>query len=482
MVISRLKRIGNVKWEIPPASVKGMKVPARIFADEQMIGRVEESSIRQLVNAATLPGVLQQTLGMPDIHQGYGLPIGGVMATDPDEGIVSPGAAGYDINCGVRLMTTPLERERVLPRADETADELARSIPHGVGRGGLINLSSRDYEKLAEAGARWAVDKGFGSPEDLESTEEGGCIKGGDPASTSKEARRRGHDQIGTIGSGNHFCEIQWVDEIYEKEIAEKFGLYKNQVVVMIHTGSRGFGHQIATDYIGQMGHAMKKYGISVPDNELACAPVDSPEGRDYISAMAVAANYAWANRQVIMHLVRLALIRMFGGMSMESMKLVYDVAHNIIKEEEHSIGGKKRKVMVHRKGATRAFPAAHPDLAEKYRETGQPVIVPGDMGRMSFILAGRPASMEESIGSSCHGAGRLMSRHAAIKKARSSGMRIRDELAGRGISVRAAGKRTLMEEMPLAYKDVSEVVNVVSKAGLAVIVARMRPIAVIKG
>ena len=482
MKVSDLKRISDVQWEIPASAKKGMRVPARVFVDEKMLKTVDDTSLEQLANAACLPGVRQYTLGMPDIHQGYGLPIGGVMATDPASGIISPGAAGYDINCGVRLMATPLTREQVKGRSAELADEMARSVPHGVGRGGKISLSTSDYEQIAEKGSRWAIDKGYGLPADAESTEANGALKGGDIAKTSDRARQRGSDQMGTIGSGNHFCEIQWVDEILEPEIARQWGLEKNQVVLMIHSGSRGFGHQVATDYLKTMETAMKKYGIQVPDRQLACTPLSSGEGGDYFSAMNMAANYAWANRQVMMHLCRIVLARMFGIKDLESMPLIYDVAHNIIKLEEHSVNGEKRKLLVHRKGATRAFPPGHSELPEKYRSTGQPVIVPGDMGRMSFILAGRQGAMDGSFGSSCHGAGRAMSRKKAFKLAEGGGKGVKAELARQGIEVRAAGNKTLAEEQPLAYKDVSEVVDVVARAGFAVPVARMRPIAVVKG
>lgn len=479
---SDLKRIDEVQWEIDPSKKEGMKVPARIFVNEKMLKSVDDTSIEQLANAACLPGVQLYTLGMPDIHQGYGLPIGGVMATDPVNGVISPGAAGYDINCGVRLMTTPLSREQVTAKSAELADELARSIPHGVGRGGKLNLSNNDYDQIAEKGSQWAIDKGYGLPADRQATEADGCLKGADVSKTSDKARQRGRDQIGTIGSGNHFCEIQWVDEIFEPETAREFGLEKNQIVVMIHSGSRGFGHQIATDYLKVMETAMKKYGIKVPDRELACSPFESDEGKNYLAAMSVAANYAWSNRQVMMHLTRVVLARMFGIKDYESMPLLYDVAHNIIKLEEHDVNGEKRELLVHRKGATRAFPPGHSELSKKYQTTGQPVIVPGDMGRMSFILAGRQGAMEGSFGSSCHGAGRALSRRKALKLAEGGGKGVKAELARKGIEVRASGKKTLAEEMPLAYKDVSEVVNVVSRAGFAAPVARLRPIAVVKG
>lgn len=477
-----LKQIGDLLWELPVGAKKGMKVPARLYLNDRMAQSIDDAPLDQLANAACLPGVIQYTLAMPDVHSGYGLPIGGVMATDPASGVISPGAAGYDINCGVRLMRTPLTRGQVSGRLGELADELASAIPRGVGRGGNIKISENDYHLIAEKGAAWAVEKGYGLPDDVALCEAGGKLEGADEGRISQKARQRGREQIGTLGSGNHFCEIQWVDEIFSPGIARDFGLEKNQVVVMIHTGSRGLGHQVATDYLEVMESAMKKYGIDVPDRQLACAPVDSREGRAYLAAMSASANYAWANRQIIMQLAREVLARMFNVKDFGAMGLIYDVAHNIIKLEKHTVKGEKRSVMVHRKGATRAFPPGHPELPEKYRKTGQPVIVPGDMGRASFLLAGGRGAMEAAFGSTCHGAGRAMSRHKAFKQARGGSRGVRAELAKQGIEVRAAGKRTLAEEMPLAYKDVSEVVDVVSKAGLANIVAKLRPMAVVKG
>ncbi len=477
---SKLKRIDDVRWEIPKDRKSGMKVPARIFASKTMMDDIDDSALDQISNAACLPGVVKHALAMPDIHSGYGLPIGGVMATDPDSGIVSPGAAGYDINCGVRLMRTPLSRQEIAKKLPDMADWMKAKIPCGVGVGGRLVLSKNDFEQIARSGAGWAVNKGYGIDDDLHHTEAHGRLKGADIRNVSHQAVKRGRNQAGTLGSGNHFCEIQYVDEIFDYEKAQEFGLEKGQVMVMIHSGSRGFGHQVATDYLKVMEKAMAKYQIIVPDRQLACAPVDSPEGRDYLSAMNVAANFAWTNRQILMQLVREIFAEKLGITDYRKMGLIYDVAHNIIKLEEHDVNGKMKKLMVHRKGATRAFPPGHPELAETYRQSGQPVIVPGDMGRMSFLLAGAPGAMEETFGSTCHGAGRRMSRHKAIKAAK--GRNIGDELARLGIEVRARGRRTLEEEMPEAYKDVSEVVDVVEKAGLAVPVARLKPMAVIKG
>ncbi len=474
-----IHRIGQHLWEIPARAKQGMNVPARIYTSAEMLPDIDDAALDQVSNAAMLPGVVLNTLAMPDIHSGYGLPIGGVMATDPAIGVVSPGAAGYDINCGVRLMKTPFVKEQIMPLREMLADLMAARIPCGVGRAGLIDLSDADYRAIAERGAAWAVHRGFGLNDDITHTESGGALEGGSLEGVSGHARKRGRDEMGTLGGGNHFVEIQYVDQIYDPGIAAAWGLREGQITLMIHTGSRGFGHQVATDHLKSMEHAMRKYGISVPDRELACVPVDSGEGREYLSAMRAAANYAWTNRQVIMHLAR-EVLSVATGAAPDSMPLLYDVAHNIIKLEEHTVDGEKRKVMVHRKGATRALGAGHPELPEAYKNTGQPVLIPGDMGRMSYLLAGTQTAMEQTFGSSCHGAGRALSRHAAAKKAR--GRNLRNEMANQGVAVRSAEKGTLAEEMPEAYKDVSQVVDVVTAAGLALPVARLRPIAVIKG
>ncbi len=474
-----INRIGKNLWEIPARAKKGMNVPARIYTSAEMLTAIDEAALEQVSNAAMLPGVVLNTLAMPDIHSGYGLPIGGVMATDPASGVVSPGAAGYDINCGVRLMKTPFVKEQIMPLREMLADLLAARIPAGVGRGGLIDLSDADYRAIAESGVAWAVRRGFGLKDDITHTESGGALEGADLEGVGGHAKKRGRDEMGTLGGGNHFVEIQYVDKIYNPEIAAAWGLREGQITLMIHTGSRGFGHQVATDHLKSMGQAMRKYGITVPDRELACVPVDSGEGREYLGAMRAAANYAWTNRQVIMHLAREALSEAMG-VSPDSMPLLYDVAHNIIKLEKHEVEGKTRMVMVHRKGATRALGPGHPELPGAYKNTGQPVLIPGDMGRMSYLLAGTQTAMEQTFGSSCHGAGRALSRHAAAKKGR--GRNLRHEMADQGVAVRSAEKGTLAEEMPEAYKDVSQVVDVVTAAGLALPVARMRPIAVIKG
>ncbi len=474
-----INRIGKNLWEIPASAKKGMNVPARIYTSAEMLASIDEAALDQVSNAAMLPGVVLNTLAMPDIHSGYGLPIGGVMATDPASGVVSPGAAGYDINCGVRLMKTPFVKEQIMPLREMLADLLAARIPCGVGRGGAIDLSDADYRAIAEKGSAWAVRRGFGLKDDIVHTESEGAMQGGDLEGVSGHARKRGRDEMGTLGGGNHFVEVQYVDKVYNSAIAASWGVNEGQITLMIHTGSRGFGHQVATDHLKSMGHAMRKYGIIVPDRELACVPVDSGEGREYLGAMRAAANYAWCNRQVIMHLARKALSEALRA-APDSMPLLYDVAHNIIKLEEHMVEGKKRKVMVHRKGATRALGPGHSELPEAYKLTGQPVLIPGDMGRMSYLLAGTQTAMEQTFGSSCHGAGRVLSRHAASKKGR--GRDLPKEMAEKGVAVRSVEKGTLAEEMPEAYKDVSQVVDVVTAAGLALPVARLRPIIVIKG
>jgi tRNA-splicing ligase RtcB len=418
---------------------------------------------------------------MPDIHTGYGFTIGGVAAFDVREGIVSPGGVGYDINCGVRLMRTNFSREEVAPKIRDLVEGFYRDIPSGVGSKGKLKLDKREHKKVLVKGSRWVVEQGFGDAEDLEHTESDGCIEGADPHLISKKAYERGSAQLGTLGSGNHFTEIQYVDEIYDKGIANSLGLFEGQITVMIHTGSRGFGHQVCTDYLEVMQRAARKYHLDLPDRELACAPFDSPEAQDYMSSMRAAANYAWANRQFIMHWVRESFMRVFEtGPGSTGLSLIYDVAHNIAKVEEHTVKGQKRKLVVHRKGATRAFPPGHPELPEAYRHIGQPVIIPGDMGRASFVLIGTEQGMQESFGSTCHGAGRVMSRHQAMKKAK--GRAIWREMEDQGIIVRATGRRTLAEEMPEAYKDVSEVVNVVHNAGLSNKIAKLRPLGVIKG
>lgn len=474
----KLEKIDNNRWIIPKTGK--MRVPGMIFSSPRLIGEVMEGqSITQVANVSALPGIVGHSLAMPDIHWGYGFPIGGVAAFRMDDGIVSPGGVGYDINCGCRLMTTGLEASDIKPYIRDIVLTLYRDIPLGVGKGGKIKLSRRDEAMVATQGAAWAIKKGFGSREDLLRTEDNGAMPGADPEVLSERAVKRGLDQLGTLGSGNHFLEIQVVDYIYDKKTADRFNLHEGQITVFLHTGSRGFGHQICDDFLKKMSE--KPLITDIPDRQLACAPIDSGMGRRYLSAMACAANYAWANRQVLMHLTYESMLRALGiSPGTLRMSLLYDVSHNIIKKEYHTIKDKKILLCVHRKGATRSFPPGHENLPDLFKNTGQPVLIPGDMGTCSYVLAGEPGAMEQSFGSSCHGAGRVLSRSSAIKKAK--GRSIQRELENKGIIVQAGGKNTLKEEMPEAYKDVSEVVESVHQAGLARKIARLRPLGVIKG
>ncbi len=460
-----------------------MKVDGVVYANAKLESHaLDEAALTQVANVACLPGILGRSLAMPDIHWGYGFPIGGVAAFDAEEGVISPGGVGYDINCGVRLLRSDLTAEDVRPRVSDLVAALFARVPTGVGSHQReVRLSREDMAQVARLGAAWAVEQGYGDAEDLLVLEEQGCIRGADFRACSDRAYERGRDQLGTLGSGNHFCEVQVVDEVFDEEVARAFGLFLGSVTVLIHTGSRGFGHQVCTDYIPVMDRAARAAGVSLPDRQLACAPIRSEEGRRYFAAMAAAANFAFANRQMITAEVREAFEAVFGRRQRGlGLKVVYDVAHNIAKFERHKVGKQEKLVCVHRKGATRALPAGHPDVPEPYRAVGQPVLVPGDMGRASFVLVGAPSALEETFGSTCHGAGRLLSRSQAIKAGK--GHDIRKELERRGVLVRAAGSETLAEEMPEAYKDVSEVVEVVHAAGIARKVCRMRPIAVIKG
>jgi tRNA-splicing ligase RtcB (3'-phosphate/5'-hydroxy nucleic acid ligase) len=481
MTSDKIKRIDETKIEIPIDYKQGMRVKGVIYVDETLQKDLEDQSIDQIANVATLPGVVGSSMAMPDVHTGYGFAIGGVAAFDLKDGIVSPGGVGYDINCGVRLLRSNLMRENVLTKMKELVSILYNEIPSGVGSKGRVRLGPDDEKKILLKGARWAVEQGFGDASDLEKTESGGCLDGADPSLISKKAYERGRAQQGTLGSGNHFLEVQYIDEIFDEKAANSLGFFLGQVTVMIHTGSRGFGHQVCTDFLEVMEKAAAKYKIELSDKELACAPFSSPEARDYLAAMRAAANYAWANRQCIMHWTREAFFKVFSISPKKlGMELIYDVAHNIAKIEEHEVNGKKMKLIVHRKGATRAFPPGHPELPEIYRPLGQPVLIPGDMGRASYVLLGTEKAMEETFGSTCHGAGRIMSRHQAIKKAK--GRAIWREMEDKGIIVRSAGRETLAEEMSEAYKDISDVVEVVHRAGISNKVARLRPIGVIKG
>ncbi len=481
MAIEKLQRIDDNRLEIPQDYKSGMRTKGIIYVDEVLEKALETASIEQVANVATLPGIVGASLAMPDIHAGYGFSIGGVAAFDLKDGIISPGGVGYDINCGVRLLRSNLRKEEVIPRLNDLVNVLYTDLPSGVGSKGKIRLSVNEEQQILLKGARWAIEQGFGSKEDLEHTESGGCIDGADPDLISKKAYERGRAQQGTLGSGNHFAEIQHVDQIYDEKAANTLGLFKGQITVMIHTGSRGFGHQVCTDFLEVMARAASKYKIELPDKELACAPFSSPEAQNYLAAMKAAANYAWANRQCLMHWTKEVFMRVLNlSPRTLGLTLIYDVAHNIAKVEEHIIDGKKMNLIVHRKGATRAFAPGHPELPETYSNIGQPILIPGDMGRASFVLLGTEKAMEETFGSTCHGAGRIMSRHKAIKQAK--GRAIWREMADKGIIVRSAGRGTLAEEMPEAYKDVSNIVDVVHKAGISKKVARLRPMGVIKG
>ncbi|MDQ1335071.1 MAG: hypothetical protein QG552_2021 [Thermodesulfobacteriota bacterium] len=477
-----LEKIDDCRWLIPQTGA--MRVPGLVFANSELIRSIQEDqSLTQVANVAMLPGIVGHSLAMPDIHWGYGFPIGGVAAFDLDEGIVSPGGVGYDINCGCRLMTTVLRGSDIRPFMKDLVLALFRNIPTGVGSRGPIHLSKSEENRVAATGADWAVKRGYGKPRDLERTEDHGAMEGADPSVLSERAVQRGRDQLGTLGSGNHFIEIQVVDQIYDPEKAGQFHLFEGQATVFIHTGSRGFGHQICDDFLKEMSRSAFKGGLSfeLPDRQLACAPLTSDLARRYLAAMACAANYAWANRQILMHWAMETFLKTLSiGPDELGMNLLYDVCHNIAKKELHHVSGEATMVCVHRKGATRALPPGHPLLPEVYRATGQPVLIPGDMGTYSYVLAGAAGSMERSFGSSCHGAGRLLSRTQAVKQAK--GRAINRELEDKGIIVQSRGKQTLKEEMPEAYKDISQVVDVVEAAELATKVARMRPLGVIKG
>jgi len=476
-------RISEYLWEVPKSYRANMKVPARIYATEELLGQVlGDKTMEQLVNTAAMPGVVKHVLVMPDAHQGYGLPIGGVVATRHPDGVISPGGVGYDINCGVRLMASQLSAGEVRDEISGLISSLFRNIPSGVGKGGgARRVSAKEMDQVLVKGAAWAVKAGYGQPEDLERLEEGGSMAGADPSAVSARAKQRGGPQLGTLGSGNHFIEIQEVVQIFDAEVARAFGLFEGQLVLSIHSGSRGFGHQVCSDYVKELQSAVRKYNIELPDRQLVCAPLSSPEGRRYFGAMVSAANYAWANRQCMAHLARRSFEEVLAGKVRDfDLHTVYDVAHNIAKIEDHVVDGKKTKLIVHRKGATRAFGPGHREVTPVYRDVGQPVLVPGDMGTASYVLVGTADAMEESFGSSCHGAGRTMSRTAAKKKI--DGGTLRRELEERGIHVRAGSLAGLAEEAPDAYKDIDAVIEVVHGAGLARKVARLRPLGVMKG
>ena len=479
----QLIKIDDYRWEIPESYKTGMRVPGLIYASKEMLESIcEEQTPEQVANVAFLPGIVGHSFAMPDIHWGYGFPIGGVAAMDIKDGVISPGGVGYDINCGVRLLRTSLSEAEVRPKINQLINELFLNVPSGLGSEGKIKVSQKEMNQLMVEGARWAVKRGLGSEEDLDVTEEGGCLGGADPSKISDKAAKRGMPQAGTLGSGNHFLEIQVVKEIFDSNIASIMGITEiGQILVLIHTGSRGFGHQVCTDHLRVMEGAVSKYGIKLPDRQLACAPIESSEGQDYLGAMACAANYAWANRQCIAHWVRESFSKIFGKSPEKlGMKQIYDVAHNIAKIEEHTIDGRTLKVCVHRKGATRAFPAGHKDIPRRYQEVGQPVLVPGDMGRCSFIAVGTQKAMDETFGSTCHGAGRALSRGAARRSMQ--GRDVVRELENRGITIKAGNIPSLAEEASQAYKDITEVIDVVHKAGISRKVAMAIPMGVIKG
>jgi tRNA-splicing ligase RtcB len=478
-----LRRLDAVRWELPIDYLPGMRVPGLIFADDALMeAMATDMAVQQVANVATLPGIVGHSIAMPDIHWGYGFPIGGVAATRISDGVVSPGGVGFDINCGVRLLRTPLRAADVIPKLKQLLDQLFRDVPAGAGRESDRPLSEDDEEGVLRHGAAWAVRLGYGVADDLEMLESGGALPGADLAQVSDQARRRGKGQLGTLGSGNHFLEVQVVSAIHDPVAAQTFGLEEvGQVVVFIHTGSRGLGHQVCQDFLGQMQQAMRRYDIQVPDKQLACAPIESEEGRAYLGAMAAAANFAFANRQAITAAVRQAFARVLGVADAErAITVVYDVAHNVAKRERYDVDGVETELLVHRKGATRAFPAGRPELPSRYRAVGQPVLVPGDMGRYSYVCVGQGRAIEETWGSSCHGAGRMLSRHAATRQL--AGVDIAARLREAGILVRAQNRSALAEESSEAYKDVKEVVHVLQEAGIARVVAQLRPLGVIKG
>jgi tRNA-splicing ligase RtcB len=478
-----LQRLDKNRWEIPTSYKPGMLVPGIVYTDEEMLPSVmSDQALEQVANVAFLPGIVSASLAMPDVHWGYGFPVGGVAATRVKDGVISPGGVGFDINCGVRLLRTDLTEAEVRPRLQKLVDTLYTQVPSGVGVGGKLRLKPAELNDVMAHGARWAVKQGFGVPEDLEVTEEGGAIPGADAEAVGPKPRQRGADQLGTLGSGNHFLEVEVVDEVYDPQVAQAMGIReKGQVTVMLHCGSRGFGHQVCTDALQVMDGSMRRHGITLPDRQLACAPLSSPEGQEYLAAMRCAANFAWANRQMILHWVRESFGLVFGrSWEQLGMGQVYDVCHNIAKIEKHRVDGLTMDVCVHRKGATRSFAPGSPDIPARYQEIGQPVLIPGDMGRYSFLCVAGKRALGESFGTTAHGAGRVQSRGAARRTLK--GHDIQEELRQRGIIVRAQGWASLAEEASAAYKDAAAVVEVCHQAGLSGKVARLRPIGVVKG
>lgn len=478
-----LEQIDSYRWRIPRSYQAGMRVDGIVYANEALLKQAKnDQALQQVANVAHLPGIVKHSLAMPDLHWGYGFVIGGVAATDPaQDGVVSPGGIGYDINCGVRLMRTNLSAQQLEGKTKALIGKLFDNIPCGVGRGGRIRLTVKEEKELIEQGAKWSIDRGYGSPTDLKFTEAAGLLDQADAYAASGRALQRGQNQLGTLGSGNHFLEIQVVTRVFYPEAAEVMGLWPGQICVMIHTGSRGFGHQVCDEHVKTWVKVAQKYGIDLPDRQLAAAPINSPEGQDYITAMACGANYAWNNRQCIMHWTRQTFTDFFDTSSDElGLELIYDVAHNIGKFERHQVDSQEKELFVHRKGATRAFPAHHPEIPDQYAEVGQPVLIPGDMGTASYVLVGSPNAMTQTWGTTCHGAGRVLSRRKALELTK--GRTIQRDLEDQGIFVRSAGRNTLREEVPEAYKDVDQVVEVVDGAGLSRRVVQLKPIGVIKG
>ena len=476
-----LNRIGDDRWEIPVGHVPGMRTNAVIFADESMLAQIRnDNAPQQAANVACLPGIVGSSMAMPDIHWGYGFPIGGVAAVDADSGSISPGGIGFDINCGVRTIRTDLTLDDVRGRMDALMDALYANVPSGLGSKGLKRVGNKELTDILQNGSRWAVENGFGWEKDLDVTEEGGCMTDADPSLVSEKAMKRGLPQLGSLGSGNHFLEVDVVDEIFDERAAKAFGLKEGCITITVHCGSRGCGHQIATDYLQSMERYVKQNNVQLPDRQLACAPLDSNLGGEYYRAMSCGANYAWANRQMITHWVRESFESVLNDSAENmGMDVVYDVAHNIAKKERHEVDGHNMDVLVHRKGATRAFAAGRPEITMKYRDIGQPVIIPGDMSVGTYILVGLPGAMKESFGTTCHGAGRQMSRKATESI---SARDVEADLSGRGITLRKGSDEGLVEEAPQAYKDVDTVVSVVCRSGLAGKVARLRPVGVVKG
>jgi tRNA-splicing ligase RtcB len=475
--MSDLREVADGVWEIPASARADMRVPARLFADAELLEAIrDDRSLEQLQNVATLPGIVEAAMAMPDIHQGYGFPVGGLAATEPPDGVISPGGVGYDINCGVRLMVLPLTAEELGRRKEDLVHEISRNAPAGAGREAKLKLSGAKLDRVLSDGPRALLERGIGREDDVEHTESKGRLPGADPDAVSHRARERGSGQLGTVGSGNHFIEVERVERLFDDGAADAYGLEFGRVTVLIHSGSRGLGHQVCTDYVKRMDATLAQRRIELPDRQLACAPLDSAEGRDYMGAMAAAANFAWANRAAIAHAVREAIRDVLGAEVAEGTRQVYDVAHNVAKLERYD----GKELCVHRKGATRAFPPGHDEIPDDHREAGQAVFIPGSMGTSSFVLAGRPGSMERSFGTTCHGAGRLMSRTRARKQIK--GAELRRQLEEAGITVRCPSNKGLTEEAPFAYKDVEKVVDVVERAGLASKVAQLRPIGVVKG